>query len=87
MIQLQAAMGLGLVLAGIGIILVAVVFPTVLIAVALHTIQKRKKRGHTLDWELYSIAILHGLGFGLLTVVGAALLVVTLLCFVDLSIS
>ncbi len=88
MIQLQAAIGLGITLNALALVVLVVIFPLVWIVTTVQAISNRQKAGYSLDWKTYSYAIVRGFVFGLLTVlITASLIYIWALYFVDLSIS
>lgn len=88
MIQLQAAMGLGILLYDFAIILFTGVFPLIWVLTAIRTIRKEKKNGYPIDWRTYAYAIMKGFLYGFLTLLIIAVLIfMWLYYFVDLSIS
>ena len=88
MIQLQAAIGLGILLSGFAFFSIAIIFPTVWITITLRLIRKAKKNEQTLNWKTYSFSVLKGFAFGILSLLIIAVIVFLFLYFfVDLSIS
>lgn len=74
-IQLQAAMGLGILLYGLAIIVFVIVLPIIWVVTTIRTIRKDKNNGVVLDWKSYANATLKGLSYSILTL----LLIVTAL--------
>jgi hypothetical protein len=85
---LQAAMGLGLLLMGLGMVIVLVLFPTVWITTTLRRIASTKKKVHSPDWRAYAFCVLEGFSFGILAVLVSALLIIlSCVLFIDLDMS
>jgi hypothetical protein len=88
LIQLQAAMALGALLYIIGSLILFVVFPCAWLAATVLRIRKIRKSGTSLDGRTYALAILFGLGIGVLTILTIAIIIFLLLYFfVDLTYS
>jgi hypothetical protein len=87
-IQLQAAMGLGILLAAFAIFCITVILPGIWVATTLFTFKKGKKNGEILDWKFYLYAIMKGFVYGFLTLLGiSGLVFIWLYFFVDLTYS
>ena len=88
MFPLQAAMGLGIVLYQLGILLVFVVLPAVWITRTVRSIRALRKTGEVLTVKTFLLSLLEGLAVAMMAFFAIVLVVLLLLfLFVDLSVS